>query len=90
MPSALYGKRSLNRATRHQEVGVSMIRTIIVQPNATQPNAKHTQAQFDVVIRVLRPNHPKVPQTLLNAGDDIPAFCGFPPKHWRQIWPTNP
>ena len=27
---------------------------------------------------------------LHDARDDILAFCGFPPKHWRQIWSTNP
>ncbi|TQO19848.1 transposase-like protein [Rhodoglobus vestalii] len=68
-----------------QEVVASMIRTIFAQPDA-----KHVQAQFDEVIRVLTPTHSKVAQVLLDAREDILAFCGFPPKHWRQIWSTNP
>jgi transposase-like protein len=35
-------------------------------------------------------SHPKVAQMLHNACGDLLAFCGFPPKHWRQIWSTNP
>jgi putative transposase len=68
-----------------QEVVASMIRTIFAQPDA-----KHVQAQFDEVIRVLTPTHSKVAQMLLDAREDLLAFCGFPPKHWRQIWSTNP
>ncbi|TFD11652.1 IS256 family transposase [Cryobacterium sp. TMT1-2-2] len=68
-----------------QEVVASMIRTIFAQPDA-----KHVQAQFDEVVRVLTPSHPKVAQMLQDAREDILAFCGFPPKHWRQIWSTNP
>lgn len=63
----------------------SVIRTIFAQPDA-----KHVQAQFDEVIRVLTPTHPKVAQMLQDARPDVLAFCGFPPKHWRQIWSTNP
>jgi transposase-like protein len=68
-----------------QEVVASMIRTIFAQPDA-----KHVQAQFDEVVRVLTPSHPKVAQMLQDAREDILAFCGFRPKHWRQIWSTNP
>jgi len=68
-----------------QEVVASMIRTIFAQPEA-----KPVQAQFDEVIRVLTPSHPKAAQMLLDAREDVLAFCGFPPKHWRQIWSTNP
>ncbi|MBM7471190.1 transposase-like protein [Subtercola frigoramans] len=27
---------------------------------------------------------------LHDARPDLLAFAGFPPKHWRQIWSTNP
>ncbi len=68
-----------------QEVVASMIRTIFAQPDA-----KYFQAQFDEVVRVLTPSHPKVARMLQDAREDIPASCGFPPKHWRQICSTNP
>lgn len=68
-----------------QEMVASVIRTIFAQPDA-----KHVQAQFDEVTRMLERSHPKVAQMLHDARDDLLAFSGFPPKHWRQIWSTNP
>ena len=68
-----------------QDMVASVIRTIFAQPDA-----KHVQAQFDEVTRMLERTHPKVAQRLHDARADILAFCGFPPKHWRQVWSTNP
>src|SRR5665647_2601309 len=68
-----------------QEMVASVIRTIFAQPDA-----KHVQAQFDEVTRMLERCHPKVAAMLHDARGDLLAFCGFPPKHWRQIWSTNP
>ncbi|WP_241992893.1 IS256 family transposase [Cryobacterium frigoriphilum] len=68
-----------------QDMVAAVIRTIFAQPDA-----KHIQAQFDEVTRMLEPAHPKVATMLHDARADILAFCGFPPKHWRQIWSTNP
>ena len=48
------------------------------------------QGQFDEVTRILERTHPKVATMLLDARTDMLAFCGFPLKHWRQIWSTNP
>ncbi|WP_104082767.1 IS256 family transposase [Cryobacterium sp. Y11] len=68
-----------------QDMVAAVIRTIFAQPDA-----KHIQAQFDEVTRMLEGTHPKVAKMLHDARADILAFCGFPPKHWRQIWSTNP
>lgn len=68
-----------------QEMVASVIRTIFAQPDA-----KHVQAQFDEVTRMLERSHPKVAHMLHDAREDLLAFSGFPPKHWRQIWSTNP
>jgi len=68
-----------------QDMVASVIRTIFAQPDAT-----HVQAQFDEVTRMLERTHPKVAKMLHDARADVLAFCGFPPKHWRQIWSTNP
>ena len=35
-------------------------------------------------------SHPKVAAMLHNAREDVLAFAGFPAKHWRQVWSTNP
>ena len=63
----------------------AVIRTVFAQPDA-----KHVQAQFDEVTRMLERTRLKVANMLHDARGDILAFCGFPPKHWRQIWSTNP
>ena len=33
---------------------------------------------------------PKVEQMLREAKDDLLAFTGFPVRHWKKIWSTNP
>ncbi len=39
---------------------------------------------------MLDKSHPKVARMLHDAREDVLAFRGFPPKHWRQVWSTNP
>ena len=68
-----------------QDMVASIIRTIFAQPDA-----KHVHAQFDEVARTLQRSHPKVAVMLDDARYDLLAFAGFPLKHWRQIWSTNP
>ncbi|MDP3952994.1 transposase [Microbacterium sp.] len=55
-----------------------------------QPDTEHVFAQFHVVVRMLTRSHPKIADMLENAKNDILVFCGFPQRHWRQIWSTNP
>jgi putative transposase len=39
---------------------------------------------------MLKRSHPKVAVMLDEARHDLLAFAGFPQRHWRQIWSTNP
>jgi transposase-like protein len=68
-----------------QEMVASIIRTIFAQPHL-----QHVNTQFDEVTRMLAKSHPKVAGMLTDARADLLAFAGFPVKHWRQIWSTNP
>ncbi|MCW2135477.1 transposase [Arthrobacter sp. VKM Ac-2550] len=68
-----------------QDMVASIIRTAFAQPDAG-----HVNAQFDEVTRMLQKSHPKVAAMLGDARDDVLAFAGFPAKHWRQVWSTNP
>ncbi len=68
-----------------QEMVASIIRTAFAQPDAT-----HVNTQFDEVTRMLTKSHPKVAAMLNDAREDVLAFAGFPTRHWRQIWSTNP
>lgn len=68
-----------------QDMVASIIRTIFAQPDA-----EHVTAQFDEVGRMLERSHPKVAGMLSDAKDELLAFTGFPQRHWRQIWSTNP
>jgi transposase-like protein len=63
----------------------SIIHTIFAQPDA-----EHVNTQFQEVVRMLTRSHPKVADMLEGARNDLLAFTGFPPAHWRQIWSTNP
>ena len=68
-----------------QEMVASIIRTIFAQPDKD-----HVFTQFDEVTRMLTRSHPKVATMLQEAKNDVLAFTGFPQRHWRQIWSTNP
>ncbi|WP_226761875.1 transposase, partial [Arthrobacter sp. SO3] len=68
-----------------QDMVASIIRTAFAQPDAG-----HVNTQFDEVTRMLLKSHPKVAAMLGDARDDVLAFTGFPARHWRQIWSTNP
>jgi transposase-like protein len=68
-----------------QEMVASIIRTVFAQPDAG-----HVNTQFDEVTRMLGKSHPKVAAMLDGAREDVLAFAGFPAKHWRQLWSTNP
>jgi transposase-like protein len=39
---------------------------------------------------MLAKSHPKVADMLTDARAELLAFAGFPVKHLRQIWSTNP
>ena len=68
-----------------QEMVASIVRTIFAQPDA-----EHVSTQFEEVTRMLQRSHPKVAVMLDEARHDLLAFIGFPQRHWRQIWSTNP
>lgn len=68
-----------------QEMVASIIRTAFAQPDAV-----HVNTQFEEVTRMLTKSHPKVAAMLGDAREDVLAFAGFPTRHWRQIWSTNP
>ncbi len=68
-----------------QDMVASIIRTIFAQPDA-----EHVATQFEEVTRMLQRSHPKVATMLSDAQGDLLAFTGFPQRHWRQIWSTNP
>lgn len=68
-----------------QEMVASVIRTAFKEPDRVSVNA-----QFDKVLAMLKTSHPKVAAMLGDARPDLLAFAEFPPKHWRQIWSTNP
>jgi transposase-like protein len=67
------------------EMVASIVRTIFAQPDA-----EHVNTQFGEVTRMLERSHPKVAAMLGEAQPDLLAFAGFPTRHWRQIWSTNP
>ena len=68
-----------------QEMVASIIRTI-----SAQPDSEHVQKQFTEVTTIPARSHPKVAAMATDAQPDLLAFVGFPRRHWRQIWPTNP
>ena len=68
-----------------QDMVASIIRTVFAQPDG-----EHIETQFTEVTTMLERSHPKVASMLADARSDLLAFSGFPQRHWRQIWSTNP
>jgi hypothetical protein len=55
-----------------------------------RPSAEAVHARFDRIVATLEPRFPAVAGMLLDAREDLAAFCAFPVWHRRKIWPTNP
>ena len=67
------------------EMVAAAIRTVFAQPDAS-----HVRDQLDVIAGMLGRQLPKVETMLRDAAEDLLAFTGFPPGHWKKIWSTNP
>jgi transposase-like protein len=51
-----------------------------------QPDAEHVTAQLDVIAGMLGRQFPTVETMLRDATEELLAFTGFPPTHWKKIW----
>lgn len=67
------------------EMVAAAIRTIFAQPKADM-----VRDQLGVIATMLGRQSPKVETMLRDAAEDLLAFTGFPPAHWKKIWSTNP
>jgi putative transposase len=67
------------------EMVAAAIRTIFAQPDAA-----HVREQLGVIAGMLGRQSVKVETMLRDATEDLLAFTGFPPAHWKKIWSTNP
>jgi putative transposase len=67
------------------EMVAAAIRTIFAQPKAEM-----VRDQLEVIAGMLGRQSVKVESMLRDAAEDLPAFTGFPPAHWKKIWSTNP
>ncbi len=79
-------RNALARVPKGQSEWVAAaIRTIFAQPDAAL-----VHAQVETVAASLQTQLPAVAQLLRDAREELTAFAGFPPAHWRKIWSTNP
>ncbi|MCU1617464.1 MAG: transposase mutator type [Frankiales bacterium] len=69
----------------NSEMVAAAIRTVFAQPDA-----EHVHSQLDVIAGMLGRQFPAVEAMLRDAADDLLAFTGFPPSHWKKVWSTNP
>jgi putative transposase len=67
------------------ETVAAAIRTIFAQPKAEM-----VRDQLGVIATMLGRQSTKVETMLRDAAEDLLAFTGFPPAHWKKIWSTNP
>jgi putative transposase len=67
------------------EMVAAAIRTIFAQPKADM-----VRDQLEVIATMLGRQSTKVEMMLRDAAEDLLAFTGFPPAHWKKIWSTNP
>ena len=69
----------------NSEMVAAAIRTVFAQPDS-----EHVRGQLDVIASMLGRQFPDVQNMLRDAREDLLAFTGFPPAHWKKIWSTNP
>ena len=55
-------------------------------PRSRNPDAEHVTAQLDVIAGMLGRQFPTVETMLRDATEELLAFTGFPPTHWKKIW----
>jgi putative transposase len=67
------------------EMVAAAIRTIFAQPKAEM-----VRDRLGVIATMLGRQSTKVETMLRDAAEDLLAFTGFPPAHWKKIWSTNP
>lgn len=63
----------------------NLVRSIF---NQTTQEAAHDR--LSEVVEILRDNHPRVAEMLVEAEEDILAYAAFPGAHWRKLWSNNP
>ena len=68
-----------------QQMVAATIRTVFAQPDAAT-----AREQGRRVADQLRPRFPRAAALMDGAEDEVLAYLGFPPEHWRQIWSNNP
>ena len=69
----------------HGEMALAVIRTVFAQPDA-----EHVSEQFYVIAAMLALQLPKVERVMTDVKDELLAFTGFLPAHWKKISSTNP
>lgn len=68
-----------------QQMVAATIRTVFVQPDAT--NARE---QWERVTESFRGRFDRVATLMDEAREDVLAYLAFPQNHWTQIWSHNP
>ncbi len=68
-----------------QGLVATTIRTIFAEPDPAQ-----ARAQWRHVADGFRDRFARLATLMDDAEDDVLAYLGFPPEHWRQIWSNNP
>lgn len=68
-----------------QEMVAATIRTVFVERDVARAHAQWRQ-----IADGFRTRFPRLAACMDDAEDDVLAYLGFPPEHWRQLWSTNP
>jgi len=68
-----------------QGVVATTIRTVFAEPDPAR-----ARVQWRHVADGFRDRFERLATLMDDAEDDVLAYLGFPPEHWRQIWSTNP
>jgi len=68
-----------------QGLVATTIRTVFAEPDPAR-----ARAQWRHVADGFRDRFERLATLMDDAEDDVLAYLGFPPEHWRQIWSNNP
>ncbi len=68
-----------------QGLVATTIRTVFAEPDPAR-----ARVQWRHVADGFRDRFERLATLMDDAEDDVLAYLGFPPEHWRQIWSNNP
>jgi transposase-like protein len=80
-----FARNLLQRVPKaHQGMVTAALRSVFAQEDASE-----IASRWDDLANSLAERFPRATELMLEAKEDVLAFCHFPQPHWKKVWSTN-